>query len=107
MHTGTIVTEDWFGHKSHALAMLTCGVFHHIFVEHEVIGGLQKGIEADIDLGFARGAHFVMLCLRLHPQTLEEERYFTAQILERIIWRDRGVILLSTHSMSQVWGGSL
>src|SRR5579884_4294136 len=77
-------------------------VFHNVFVEHQVICGLQQGIEANIDFGLTGSAHFMMLGLNRYAEVFQKQSHFAADILQRIIWRDREVALFDAHAVSEV-----
>src|SRR6266568_824328 len=71
VHTGAIVAKDGFGHECHGLPMLAGCILHDIFVEHDIVGGLQQRIKTDVDLRLPWTADFVMLRLDQHAQFFE------------------------------------
>src|SRR5258706_98407 len=102
VHAGTVVSKDWLGHEGDRFTIFARGVLHYIFVKHDVISGLEQGIEPDIDLGLSRAANFMVLGLNQYAIIFEQQCHLAADILECIVGGNGEVSFLYAHTMTKV-----
>src|SRR5215472_13323988 len=91
MHARTVITVNWFGHKSDGLAILAGRIFDNIFVQEQFVSGSDEAIEAEVDFGLTCCANLVVMGLNRDAKCLKVENHLCAQILIGITWWDREI----------------
>jgi len=77
-------------------------ILNDVFVEHHVVGGLDQGIEAEIDFGLAGGGHLVMLAFNLDAQLFHEQAHLGADVLLGIGRADGKIPFLVADFVAEV-----
>ena len=91
VHAGAIVTGERLRHEGGGLAVQVRGLLDDVLEILNVIGRVQQGVEAVVDLLLAAGAHLVVEALQLEPGLLQVLRHLVAQ-LDRLVVRCDGEI---------------
>ena len=76
-------SNNGFGMKVAVYPALSRHALDDVFVEHQLVGHREQGVEPHVDLGLARGTDFVVLDLDLDPETVSMARI----ISERMSWK--------------------
>ena len=63
VHARSRCPEERLGHERDGAAGRVGDVLDDVLEDHEVVGGLQQGVEAEVDLRLAGGADLVVLHL--------------------------------------------
>ena len=61
VHPRAVIVEDRFGHEGDGLAILLSDIFDHIFVNHQVVGGVDQFVEFNAQFILATGSDFVVM----------------------------------------------
>ena len=83
------------------LAVLERRVLDDVLEQHEPVGGLQQGAEADVDLGLAGVADLVVLDLDRDAGRLQGQGHLRAQVLV-VVGRRTGSSLLVAGLVPEV-----
>ena len=102
VHAAAVVAEERLGHEGHGLAVLVGHVADDVLVQHHVVGALDQGVEALIDLALAAGGDFVVVALDVEAALDHGLHHFAAQVLVVIGGRHREVAFLVARPVAQI-----
>ena len=102
VHPRAVVTEERLRHERDDLAVGRRRLPNDVLVLQDLVGGLDEGPVADVDLGLARAADLVVLDLDVDARRLEGHDHLGAEVLELVERRDREVALLGPRPVGEV-----
>ena len=102
MHARAVVAVERLRHERRDLAGRAGDLLHEVLVPKDLVGGLDQGAVADVDLGLTWATDLVVLDLDVDARCLERQHHPAAQILEGVHRRDREVALLRPWSVGEV-----
>ena len=102
VHAGAVVLEQRLGHEGHGVAVLIGDVLDDVLVEHHLVGHVDQGLEAHVNLGLAGRGDLVVLHLDLDAGLDELQHHVGAEILELVHRWHREVAALVAGTESEV-----
>ncbi|BBY33555.1 hypothetical protein MMIN_16160 [Mycolicibacter minnesotensis] len=104
VHAGAVVAEEGFGHEGDGFAVGPGGVFDEVFEEHEVVGGVEQGVEFVVDFGLAAGADFVVAAFDGEAGVGEVGGHDVAEVDVLVVGGDGEVAAFGADFVAEVGG---
>src|SRR5699024_12222778 len=104
VHSGGYIACQWLGHEGSGLVEGNRGVFDDVLERLDVIGRVQHGVEAVVDLLLSTGAHLAVEALDVKADFLQRADHGVAYLDGLVIRRGREVAALFTVFVTEVRG---
>src|SRR4029077_14885867 len=94
VHAVAVVAVYWLWHERRRLAGGERRVLDRVLEDHQIVGGRQQRVVAEVDFTLTAGCNFVMMTLNRNSRLPQQGGDFGSQVRNRIQRRQRHVTLL-------------
>ena len=102
VHPGAVVGEERLWHERSNLIVLVRHVLDDVAVPHHVVSHHEQRAEPHVDLTLSRGRYLVVMHLDNDAHLRHRQYHLAADVLQRVVWRDREVAFFETRLVPQV-----
>ena len=81
VHAGTVISENRLGHESGYLTVSVGDVFHHVFLDHHIIGHFGQGIVSHIDFSLPGRSYLMVMFFHHDAEVLQLLHALGTQVL--------------------------
>ena len=102
VHTGTVVTNDWFWHEGYGFAVLVSNVLDNVFLTLSPVSTSGQGSKTSTDFVLTSGSYFVVMYFNRNANFFQNVTHSGTDVLERVDWWYREVTAFSAWTVTHV-----